>query len=194
MAVTPHTTHSGGDDVATLKRDGMGLKNLNLRLKELAGKVAKVGWIDGEKSEGGESLAQIAYWQEFGTGSIPPRPFMRPTIAEKSSEWRENAARGAKAILNGTTTIGNVLGQVGSLAAAQVGDTINALTAPPLSPITIELRSMRRKGEIITGATVGEAARKVHQEGYRKPAVSEKPLIDSGRMLRGLTSRVEDAQ
>lgn len=45
--------------------------------------ILKVGFFDTAKYENGEYVAQVAFWNEFGTISkngnkhIPPRPFMR---------------------------------------------------------------------------------------------------------------------
>ena len=45
--------------------------------------ILKVGFFDTDKYENGEYVAQVAFWNEYGTISkkgnkhIPPRPFMR---------------------------------------------------------------------------------------------------------------------
>ena len=70
---------------------------INAHLKELDGKQARAGWFENAKYENGVSVAQVAMWQEFGTGKIPPRPFMRVAVAENTKKWRELMASGHKA-------------------------------------------------------------------------------------------------
>lgn len=79
-------------------------------------------------------------------------------------------------------------------ARADVQAAITELTAPSLSPITLELRAMKRKNPsiVITGATVGEAARRVKQPDYKLMAgTSTKPLVDSGILLDTLSGSVD---
>jgi hypothetical protein len=38
-------------------------------------------------------VAQVAFWQEFGTARTPARPFMRTTISQHSPQWGEHFAR-----------------------------------------------------------------------------------------------------
>lgn len=164
---------------------------INAHLKELDGKQARAGWFENAKYENGVSVAQVAMWQEFGTGKIPPRPFMRVAVAENTKKWRELMASGAKAILKGTRTLDDVMNMIGTEAENDIARAIEAVTSPPLSPITIELRAMRRKGIVITGRTVGEAAEKIKSEGYTPPNVSAKPLIDSALLFSSVSHIVE---
>jgi hypothetical protein len=182
--------------MATVKSSNSGgFEILARRLKELDGKQAKVGWLDGNY-EGGVPVAYVASIQEFGVPekSIPARPFMRPSIAENEGVWRKTMEFAATAILKGKSTIDDAMQIIGAKAKSDIMKQIVGVTAPPLSPITIELRAMRRQGIKITGKTVGEAARKVNEEGYKPPNVSTKPLDDTGLMIDKLTYLVEDAQ
>ncbi|OWK47570.1 hypothetical protein [Fimbriiglobus ruber] len=83
---------------------------------------------------------------------------------------------------------------LGERAQEDVKETINQITSPPLSPITLELRAMKHKNPAlkITGATVGEAAARVRQPGYQLASgTSDKPLIDSKLMITTLTHTTE---
>jgi hypothetical protein len=42
-------------------------------------------------------VAQVAFWNEFGTSRAPSRPFFRTTVAEKSPSWGAEVAKIAKA-------------------------------------------------------------------------------------------------
>jgi len=178
-----------------VKHSQDGWNKLDLAIKELESKVSKAGWFESNKYEDGTPVAYIASIQEIGCPerSIPPRPFMRPTIAEKKADWASIAELGAKAILKGDVTAENVMGQLADSAVGDVKKTISSIHTPVLSPITIELRAMKKNGEKITGATVGVASAKVASEGYKTPqGVSIKPLIDSGILFDTMMSKVED--
>lgn len=150
-------------------------KNLEVALKNLQGKVGKVGWFEKSKYEDGTSVAYVAAIQEYGypNGNIPPRPFMRPTIAKKQQEWAKIAESGAKAVLAGKSQVGQVMEAIGLKAAGDIRKTISLITTPPLSPRTIEARRSRRADK----KTIGSLT---------------KPLIDTGIMFGTLTNTVED--
>ncbi|MHC5539496.1 hypothetical protein ACYOEI_14860 [Singulisphaera rosea] len=169
-------------------------ETLTNRLKELAGIETKVGWFPSAVYEDGTSVAMVASVQEFGHGPIPPRPFFRPTIAEQKSAWAENAAQGARAVLKGSLTAFQVLDALGERAQEDVKETINQITSPPLSPITLEIRAMKHKNPYlkVTGTLVGQVAAKVRQPGYKLASgTPDKPLIDSKTLITTLTHVTE---
>ena len=49
----------------------------------------EVGFFSTAKYSTGEYVAQVAYWNEYGTTLSPPRPFFRNAIKDKSKEWSE---------------------------------------------------------------------------------------------------------
>ncbi|OWK42055.1 hypothetical protein [Fimbriiglobus ruber] len=169
-------------------------ETLAAKLKELSGIETKVGWFPSATYEDGTPVALVASVQEFGHGPIPPRPFFRPTIAAEENNWKQYAAQGAKAVLKGSLTAFAVMDGLGERAQEDVKETINQITSPPLSPITLELRAMKYKNPAlkITGATVGEAAARVRQPGYQLASgTPDKPLIDSKLMITTLTHTTE---
>ena len=68
------------------------------RLTELTAQATtakvRVGIIEQANYDGldGESVAQVAFWNEYGTARTPARPFFRNTIAEHKDEWPKQAA------------------------------------------------------------------------------------------------------
>ena len=150
---------------------------LEVALKNLDGKVGKVGWFEKSKYDDEDStpVAFVAAQNEYGNPNknIPARPFMRPTIAEQQTTWSRITAQGAKQVLEGNQTIGDVLETLGLKAAGDIRKTISRITTPPLSPITIAARLARRSNK----STVGNLT---------------KPLIDTGIMYQTLTNTVED--
>ena len=153
-------------------------KKLAVALKTLGDrKVGKVGWFEDSKypEKPHAPVAYVATIQEYGypAGNIPARPFMRPTIRDKQTQWRLIAEQGAKAILKGSAKPGDVLEAIGLRAAGDIRKTISLITAPPLKESTIRARLAKRANK----KTVGSLT---------------KPLIDTGLMYGTLTSKVED--
>ncbi|MDE2100257.1 MAG: hypothetical protein KGL39_23605 [Patescibacteria group bacterium] len=171
-----------------------GLKDITVALAALEGYESKVGWFENNKYPDGTQVAYVAQIQEFGAGPIPPRPFMRPTAVKQKAKWLQIMSEGAKAVLHGKLTAKQVFERVGLQSSADIAKTIASITSPPLSPITIELRAMKKKnpGLKITGKLVGEVAAKVREPGYTPPTgVSTKPLNDTGVMLATLHNVTE---
>ena len=140
-------------------------------------------------------MAYVAAIQELGAatghGVIPPRPFMRPTAIEKREEWIKLAAQAARGMVMGIRSAKAVMELLTRKAEEDVADKIVSITEPPLSPVTIELRAMKKRAPSlrVTARTVGEAARKVNTPGYTPPSgVSTKPLNDIGMMIATLSS------
>ena len=164
-------------------------ETIALALKSLSGLTGKVGWFPGAEYEDGTPVAYVAALNEVGHGSTPPRPFMRPTAIEEKKEWSSIAAQGSREVVKGRLTGEGVMEILTKKAEDDVAKTITALTSPPLSPVTIEIRAMKKRNPDlkVTGAIVGQAAEKVKQPGYETPNVSVKPLNDSGHMINTLT-------
>lgn len=177
--------------MATVKRGNpRAFETLTNKLKELSGVETAVGWFPGAKYEDGTPAAMSAAANEFGHGSTPPRPFFRPTIMHEQTAWAGYAAEGAKAVLAGRLSAFDVMDALGERAQEDVKETINQITAPPLSPITLELRAMKHKDPAlkVTGATVGIAAARVKQPGYQLASGTPgKPLIDTKTLINTLT-------
>lgn len=164
----------------TVRRSGPGIASLTVALRELHGLEAKVGWFESARYKDGTPVAYVAAIHEFGAVTrlakaaeayqaggqgakpvvIPPRPFMRPTVAAKSQAWIDLLGQGAKASLTGGPRPRDVLEMVALRAAGDIAKTIRSIQTPPLSPLTV--------------------ARKGHR----------KPLVDTGQMIQSLTGAV----
>lgn len=156
------------------------MARLTVALKQLDGLQAKTGWFETSKDARGVPTATKAAAnefgtdkiptatkaaaKEFGTDKIPPRPFIRPTVAAKGKIWTGQLRDGSRAVLRGERSAVQVMELVALGAAADVAAAIQALTSPPLSPITIA-----RKG-------------------------FSKPLVETRQMFRDVTGIVEKAK
>lgn len=149
---------------------------LRLMGRKMEGLELKVGWFETAKYESGISVAHVATIQEFGypKKNIPPRPFMRPTVAREENNWRKIIDQESKKIVAGTQTPAGMFQIIGLQASGQVAKSIVAVMAPPLKPATI-------------------AARKRRLAGGKTTKSLEKPLIDTGIMMETVTYTVEES-
>lgn len=95
--------------------------------------------------------------------TIPPRPYIRPTVAKNRDAYARYVQRLAERVVEGESDKAAMLGLLGQRVQADVRKTIRALKTPPLKAATI-----RHKG-------------------------SDKPLIDHGNLLRSINYQVDDA-
>ena len=111
------------------------------RLTELAKQAAtakvRVGIVEQANYEGsdGESVAQVAFWNEYGTATIPTRPFFRNTIAQHKDEWPKQAAALMEA--NGGD-VRQTLGLMGEGVKGQIVETIQNFHTPPNAAATVK--------------------------------------------------------
>jgi hypothetical protein len=86
------------------------------------------------------SVALVAAVQEFGAPSrgIPPRPFFRNMVKNKSKEW---PAAIAQLLRQHNYDAHKVLSLTGAAIAGQLRQSIKDISSPPLKPATV-----RRKG------------------------------------------------
>lgn len=106
--------------------------------KSMGGGSVEVGFLEGATYPDGTPVAAVAFWNEFGTPSIPPRPFFRGMISKESPSWPGKMAALAKSTgYNGP----KVLALMGADIEGNLKKSINDFTNPPLAPSTI-----RRKG------------------------------------------------
>lgn len=146
-----------------------GLQTLMKKVEEMGKFQAEVGWLDSAKYPDGTPVALVAQTQEYGSTKqhIPPRPFVRPTIAAQNNEWSRQMGLGVRAVARGNITPVNVFTAIGELAAGDVRQTITSITSPPLEESTKKARA---------------------REGLE----TEKPLQATGLMLASCTSVVKE--
>ena len=179
---------------------GLDFAKIKARLEAIpagfADREAKVGWFPSAQYKDGTPVAYVAAIQEQGapTVGIPPRPFIRPTIADRKGDWVGVMTQGMRAVVKGKATADDVLEGVGLQASADIGKTLASSQFQALSPITLMLRKMRDDDAnlVVTGKVVGEAARRVAagEEGSSRT----QPLHDTGYMISTLTHIVGDAE
>jgi hypothetical protein len=154
-------------------------------------KAVRIGFLSGSTYPDGTSVPMVAAIQEYGAPSrgIPARPFFRNMIATKKAEWPKAISSALQD--NGMDAL-TALHKVGRGIKGQLQQSIVDTNSPALSPVTVMLRGMKSHDQslVVTGKTVGEAARRVAQ-GKTNYGASTKPLIENGNMLNSVDYEVK---
>lgn len=145
----------------TVRRRGNAKAHVEKIRRALAGgpKMVKVGF---PASEAESDILDRAVFNEFGTRSIPERPFMRNAIKANRASYRTLAGGEAVAIVRGQRDTHTALSRIGVKAQGDIQKEVVSLDTPPNAPSTIV------------------------QKG------SSNPLIDTGEMRQRVTFKVED--
>lgn len=116
----------------TIKRTGSLSQALN-RLVTKKDQHVKVGVLDGSRYPDGTGVASVAFWNEYGTKRIPPRPFFRDTIKQNKEQWVQLA----KDAIRMGYTVDHMLGLVGASMQTDIQYSIMTWTSPPNAPYTV---------------------------------------------------------
>lgn len=170
------------------------LKKLSKTLKSAHAEKLQVGWFSSANYKSGLPVAQVAFWQEYGTKTAPPRPFFRPAIDDNQNKWGALVESGIQVVIEGSATIDNVFNGLGLTVQADIKNAINS-THHDLSPITLALRKLRDDGYTINGTLVGAVADAVNkgETGSGQlgaPSANTTPLNDTGIMMASLTYNI----
>lgn len=155
---------------AVVKDIDLGFDEIQKQVALLDGSYVLVGFQEGTKTnlqtkgqrkkKAGFSMAEIAAANEFGTKSIPARPFMATSFDENRAKINKAIQGEYAKILDGKSTTERSLGLIGLLGAKFIVQKIRAITTPPNSPRTIAIKK------------------------------SSKPLIDFGQMVQSVRHKV----
>lgn len=116
-------------------------------------------------------VAYVAAIQEFGSGPIPPRPFLRPAAADNKDKWGKLISSGVRAALREAIQLDDALGQAGEVGVGDVKNAIEAVQSPELKDPTIYNRRNRKN---------------------KNKNQSVKPLVDTGYMRDSVNYAVEE--
>lgn len=140
------------------KTEGKGFEAVVDRSKPGGMKVGFVKGLGTHPNSNGATVAEIAAYNEFGTDTIPERPFLRTSIRENMKPVYAPMIKALlEKILNGQVTVTQAIGLLGEKASADVKLKIIAISDPPNADETID-----KKG-------------------------STNPLIDTGLMNQSVT-------
>ncbi|WP_010508406.1 hypothetical protein [Komagataeibacter europaeus] len=156
-----------------------------LSQKVRSGATLQAGYLEGATYPDGTPVAQVAAWDEFGTKTAAPRPFMRNTVAAHSGQW--GAALGA-ALKQTDYDAKKSLNVVGMVIEGQIRDEISALNEPANAPLTNLLKDRFPMG----GYTKDDFLQAVHDLENGATAPEGKPLVWSGRLRQDVSHEVKD--
>lgn len=155
---------------AVVKDIDLGFDEIQKQVGLLDGSYVLVGFQEGTKTtlqtkgqrqkKAGFSMAEIAAANEFGTKTIPARPFMSTSFDENRAKINKAIQGEYSKILDGKSTTERSLGLIGLLGAKFIVQKIRAITSPPNSPRTIAIKK------------------------------SSKPLIDFGQMVQSVRHKM----
>jgi hypothetical protein len=127
----------------------------------------KVGILKGtgehSKATGGQTIAEIFFWNEFGTRDkqgrvkIPERPVMRTTMKSNGSAYRKIQAQILKGLLTGKLKVSLGEARLGLQVQSDLKNAIAQWVDPPNAPSTVAL-----KGENNPLEDIGEMRNSVH--------------------------------
>ena len=152
----------------------------------------KMGFFETATYPDGTPVASVAYANEFGDFKRPPRPFFRRMIIANKARWplMVNAALRAN---NFDAKLS--LEKLGNEMESELQQSIADLYDPPLSPVTVMLRYMRRldKDLVVTPAVIAQARQNLI-DGVQMGDTSTKPLVDTGQMIshKSIGTEIED--
>lgn len=144
--------------MAAFREIDHGWNRIKRELKFMDDSYTKVGIQQGEvhKSERGElsDMVVIAAANEFGTKTIPPRPFMKNAFDGNQGGIFAVTKKMYSDVVQNKRSVKNALGVMGEFLATKIKTEIRNLKVPPNAPSTV-----KRKG-------------------------SANPLIDTGQMVQ----------
>lgn len=143
-----------------------GLAKLQARFIDAKGRAVAGVLRGAQNNETGKPVAEYARFLEYGTTKMPPRPFMRDTVAGHAEEWKAQLVQGIAA--RGTQSAREVLETVGRMMRADIVSTIRDGQFEPLADSTV--RQKERRGRPEPGA----------------------PLIDTTSLIKSIGSEVRD--
>ena len=138
--------------MAAVKDIDRGWNNIVRELEKAKGMEVAVGILEGSQNEG-ESIAEYATYNEFGTDDIPSRPFMATSFDENVAEINSDFKRQADAMVQGKRTANEALTVIGQKHAGRIQTTITGRNfLPRLAPSTIAAKKGSTKTLVDTGA------------------------------------------
>lgn len=109
----------------TLRRLGATQKTV------VVGVLGQKGDEQHKDSPPGTTVAQVAQWNHFGTGTIPARPFLTIAMDRHKPEIQRIQRRLAQGLLEEKLTLDQALGLLGETAVGFVKQTIADGVPPP---------------------------------------------------------------
>jgi hypothetical protein len=152
--------------------------------KASGAKQVDVGFFADATYPNGTPVAQVAFWDEFGTKTAPSHPFMRPVAKDGEATWGKLAEAALK---HSGMDAAQALEIIGRQVQGEIQDKIKAMDSPANSVVTNLLKNRFPEG-VYTAADVWQAFEDAKAGMTAPPG---KPLVWSGQMLNSVEFEVK---
>ena len=144
------------------------------KLKKIKDARVRVGWFEESKYDDNTPVANVAFWQEYGTKrGIPERPFMRPAAFHNEKKWIALAKQEVAKCVESGKSLTLAMDKLGFMVQGDIQFEISSVYEPELKESTIKARLRRKSVKKVTASLT-------------------KPLIDTGTMLASVQHKVEE--
>lgn len=148
--------------VKTRVNDGL-LVALKGNMKQARGAYTTVGVHSGAGNyPDGTPVAMVAIYNEFGTGSIPERSFMRSTVNENMPNIKKWTGEVMAHVQAGQWTVAKAMNALGLRMQIQVQNKIKSNVPPPNAPETVA----RKAGRGVAPSTLIDTTLLLRSIGY----------------------------
>lgn len=136
----------------TVRDVDRGWKAIQRELKRASGREVAVGILEGSQNEG-ESIAEYAAHNEFGTENAPARPFMAMSFDENRAAIAKDFDQQTNRLVTGRVSADGALTTIGMKHAGRVQTTITGRDIlPRLAESTVQAKKGSTKTLVDTGA------------------------------------------
>ncbi len=140
--------------MAAVRDIDRGWKRILTELETVKGKEVVVGILEGSEQDG-ESIAEYAAHNEYGTEHIPERPFMSMAFDENLPKIKRDFRKEVGKVISGASTANTMLTVIGMKHAQRVQQTITGRDIlPRLAPATVKAKKGSEKTLVDTGEMV----------------------------------------
>lgn len=151
-----------------------GLASHIAALKAMNGKFVETGWFETNKYMNGIPVAQVAYWNEYGTRTAPARPFLRYARTKFRKTSDRVISKLVDKVLSGQLTPVQAMNQIGMAMEVEIVDSIKNGGWVGNSEITIHGTPPDKNGEQF-----------IKGKGFDKPLIGA-----TGTMWQTVVSKV----
>jgi hypothetical protein len=135
-----------------------------------AGSV-RVGFLEGSTcgKDNQSSSPEVAFYLEYGTKYMPPRPFFQQTLDAHENDWGEQFGT---LLMSTGLDVDRALGVMGEKMTNDLYESIIAFNDPPDSPATIAKKKFKygRYATLIdSGNLLNSVGYAVNQDGIIQP-------------------------
>lgn len=121
-----------------MKKKGSLSKALD-KYKDMGASV-RVGVLEDATYPDGTGVAQVAFWNEYGTKTSPVRAFFRTTVSDQKKNW----VLSVQNLMKMHDDPKKVMGLIGEHMRGQIVQSINTWTDPPNAPYTVRMKGFQK--------------------------------------------------